>query len=857
MYTPTLVPVPPLHRPLRVIIQDQSTSAASTTDYEVESALSRSSQSGVMSSNRLHLDNIHDAVLSHDHDDDSDTMWEYLVTRQSDDNAQLSTSSSSLSSPALPPWTQHNQPDSDSDSTTPTFVMFNGGQDHDMMLHDDEDEEEDDDRHMDHTGTVDGQIPTNHFSNFLHSLHNDDREDDPGPLPLSAAATATAHWPGLIFEAPLNSSPPLATTLSNIQPPSTGLHGLNASNDHFPPFYSTSLARFQDPSSARSSTSFLKPGAVFLGHQSFESSMPHSTATSYNANLHQQRPTSASAGTSDHHAYRTRERRTTAHLPGSSSLSMTSWPHLSSSTGGQSSSHTSRLHFPAAPSSYYGWTEGRDSGVEHNNSGSTGNNPGQFLSGDSTMHQHQDELPVNGEAALSPSSLARARADRDVQEIRSRIAHLRRLNQQGLLDRDQERGRLEAEARADEVLEHWARLPLPSMNGAATMSMSHDGDDRASNNSSASEIGSRRSGDSRLPADDATAAQRRVSASRGGTNRLRTHRVMPLPPAYPTVFQTSRPPNVSHDHSRDSRAKESWGVRVVIQSYDPKRGTLNGLMHALGVPSTEKDIITTFFSGEIIDFRPDRNHGGGTRRGYGTGHGGKTPHKRRRSATGDDSGNVEEEEDGHNESGPRSDDVGNNVDSEFASWTKSKWAPIEPTGRTFQGPKSGPSREDRYWTKLGPFRGLSPDVLASHRHDSAWLESRTQGWIIMRWKELGFVNVQPGSCTLSIDGMYLVALERCTGRLEGECQSLVGPDFWSVDNIVRIRLLISIDTSRGTLARAGLYCDPNTPPYQRLDLAPMGPMSESSSGSGKQHAPTQSQVLNSSAPFVLGTFDFL
>ncbi|KAM0793571.1 hypothetical protein ACM66B_001007 [Microbotryomycetes sp. NB124-2] len=96
------------------------------------------------------------------------------------------------------------------------------------------------------------------------------------------------------------------------------------------------------------------------------------------------------------------------------------------------------------------------------------------------------------------------------------------------------------------------------------------------------------------------------------------------------------------------------------------------------------------------------------------------------------------------------------------------------------------STELEYWARIGPFRGMDTNELAVQAHDFHWLRDKTRGWILMRWKEKEFVNVSPSACSLSIDGFYLVALDRSTGQLEG------------------------------------LYCDPSTPPYQRLSLKPNG-----------------------------------
>ncbi|ORY56192.1 vacuolar import and degradation protein-domain-containing protein [Leucosporidium creatinivorum] len=98
------------------------------------------------------------------------------------------------------------------------------------------------------------------------------------------------------------------------------------------------------------------------------------------------------------------------------------------------------------------------------------------------------------------------------------------------------------------------------------------------------------------------------------------------------------------------------------------------------------------------------------------------------------------------------------------------------------------SLDAEYWARLGPFKGVvGKEELMARSRDQRWLEEMTRGWVLMRWKEREFVNVAPTECTLTIAGHYLIALERSTGQVEG------------------------------------LYCDPSTPPYQRLQLSPAVP----------------------------------
>jgi hypothetical protein len=83
--------------------------------------------------------------------------------------------------------------------------------------------------------------------------------------------------------------------------------------------------------------------------------------------------------------------------------------------------------------------------------------------------------------------------------------------------------------------------------------------------------------------------------------------------------------------------------------------------------------------------------------------------------------------------------------------------------------KWGAKRKDdaEYWSKLGPFKDMEPEELAAKVEDPDWLRNVSSGWLLMRWKEVDFVNVTPAESTLSIAGHYYIALSRSDGQLEG------------------------------------------------------------------------------------------
>lgn len=412
-----------------------------------------------------------------------------------------------------------------------------------------------------------------------------------------------------------------------------------------------------DPSSARSPTSFLRPGMAFSGHQSFaSSSFSASSATlplPFPHHSHRAR-----TGEEAEHRRRREQDAALQHVADALSQASNGPIPLAVPPLVPLLQHN-RLQFPDPSASYFGWSDPRD------------------------------------EAAV------------DILELRARLAELnetRRRRAQQVLPEVFEPLSDSAEDVADAVeLTRRARI-AHALHGEAT---ARDLEERTARE----EDSLRREAEAVLARW--TALDGRRAASTGG----------------------------------NGSGKEQWNVRVVITAYDAEEGTVGGLMHAIGVPSrgnggangygldfddvgaATKEDVTTFFSGEIVDVASSSSPSSSIPDGRGL-------------------------------------------------WSK-KWAPPAPR-KTIQGLRIPPRNVKNdpvlaaaeYWCQLGPFRGLTAAELLKRQEDVVWLTDLTRGWILMRWKELDFVNTQPGGCTLSIDGWYLVALERSTGIVEGECWRL-------------------------------------------------------------------------------------
>ncbi|GAA5904251.1 hypothetical protein JCM6882_003179 [Rhodosporidiobolus microsporus] len=81
--------------------------------------------------------------------------------------------------------------------------------------------------------------------------------------------------------------------------------------------------------------------------------------------------------------------------------------------------------------------------------------------------------------------------------------------------------------------------------------------------------------------------------------------------------------------------------------------------------------------------------------------------------------------------------------------------------------RTSPASESSSWVQLGPFKGLSQSELLSRAKSREWCEERARGWVLFRLKEDGFVNVTEEGSALSIAGFYHCCLNRATGAIEG------------------------------------------------------------------------------------------
>lgn len=101
--------------------------------------------------------------------------------------------------------------------------------------------------------------------------------------------------------------------------------------------------------------------------------------------------------------------------------------------------------------------------------------------------------------------------------------------------------------------------------------------------------------------------------------------------------------------------------------------------------------------------------------------------------------------------------------------------------------RADPDVDLRYWRKLEAFKAMDDRAIVKGLRSPRWLAHLNHKYILMRWKERFFVNVNADDSGLTIAGFYYVSMRRSDGQMEG------------------------------------FYHDPDSQPYQKLLLNVKGP----------------------------------
>jgi hypothetical protein len=136
--------------------------------------------------------------------------------------------------------------------------------------------------------------------------------------------------------------------------------------------------------------------------------------------------------------------------------------------------------------------------------------------------------------------------------------------------------------------------------------------------------------------------------------------------------------------------------------------------------------------------------------------------------------------------------------------------------------KSSLENDATYWRKLEPFKDYSDEELIGRLTSKGYLEHLSQSYILMRWKERCFVRDSPSKSqpSSSIDRVHVYGSSGIEARDAVDFYEAVEmPDGFTG---LTISGFYYVCMRRSDGAVEGLYCDPQSSPYQRLTLERKG-----------------------------------
>ncbi|QDS74053.1 hypothetical protein FKW77_009277 [Venturia effusa] len=137
--------------------------------------------------------------------------------------------------------------------------------------------------------------------------------------------------------------------------------------------------------------------------------------------------------------------------------------------------------------------------------------------------------------------------------------------------------------------------------------------------------------------------------------------------------------------------------------------------------------------------------------------------------------------------------------------------------------KSNLENDATYWRKLEPFKDFTDEELIGRLTSKGYLEHLSQSYILMRWKERCFVRDSTSKSRVSATGERVHVNGSAAGM---EARDAV--DFYEAVEMpdgftgLTISGFYYVCLRRGDGAVEGLYCDPQSSPYQRLTLERKG-----------------------------------
>jgi hypothetical protein len=136
---------------------------------------------------------------------------------------------------------------------------------------------------------------------------------------------------------------------------------------------------------------------------------------------------------------------------------------------------------------------------------------------------------------------------------------------------------------------------------------------------------------------------------------------------------------------------------------------------------------------------------------------------------------------------------------------------------------SSPENDATYWRKLEPFKDFTDEELIGRLTSKGYLEHLSQSYILMRWKERCFVRDSPSKSQPSSSISERIHVYGSSGTEARDAvdfyEALEMPDGFTG---LTIKGFYYVCMRRSDGALEGLYCDPQSSPYQRLTLERKG-----------------------------------
>ncbi|GAA5845639.1 hypothetical protein JCM11251_002076 [Rhodosporidiobolus azoricus] len=506
-------------------------------------------------------------------------------------------------------------------------------------------------------------------------------------------ASAETHdleslWPGFLGQRPLN---PTTSSSSAARPSST--------TTALP---QRSLPR--DPSSATSYTSFLQPGTVFLGEQTFgkaeraaswlrrngaEGTVPSSFAAA------------VASGLLEDETHDSRPRRSRIAPPVPPPLPSTTWTRIDRPpSSSSSSSHPTTVHpafapFPAATSSRHPRAvpdPNPSSSLSMSRPSPSSTAPG-LSSSSSSRYAPYSHTSLSSSSSSTPTSRPSAPPH----------SSLPASSALGEVDQSLFAARARARERIAAAINPAARSSRSSWREVEEEMVA-----RARGGAGAGGGASTRT-TGRLSVGVDVAAIEREERERESAQ----------------VERVLRGVETSGETQKGRKEQEQWSVKVIIQSYSPGDKLLTGVMRAHGVsPPPAPPSLTSFTCPTPLPVSDVLTHF--------TGH-----------------------------------ILDPLLEGLFASPSSSPSALVSTGPFGSSDFKVSKHSEAESWCQLGPFKGLASGELLARAKSREWCEERTRGWVLFRLKERGFVNVTEKESALSIAGFYHCCLNRADGTIEG------------------------------------------------------------------------------------------